>query len=45
VRNIEIPSGLGPAIVTSLNEVIGVTSQLSVAEAEPVLAGKVLAMH
>jgi hypothetical protein len=38
-------SGHDPPIVTSLNVIEGVLSQLSVAVALPVLAGNVLAVH
>jgi hypothetical protein len=42
---IVLSCGQDPLIVTSLNVKVGVTSQLSVAVALPVLAGKVLSVH
>ena len=45
VRVVVISSGHAPPTVTSLDVMVGVESQLSVAVAVPVLAGKVLAVH
>src|SRR6186997_1142561 len=45
VRVIVDSCGHAPAIEASLKVKLGVPSQLSVAEGEPVLAGKVLAVH
>jgi len=45
VRVIVLSCGHVPAAVTSLKLITNVGSQLSVAVAVPVLAGKVLAVH
>ena len=46
VRSIVYSCGqVGDAVVTSAYVIVGMTSQLSVAVAEPVLAGNVLAVH
>lgn len=45
VRVIVLSCGHPPATVASVNVIVGVPSQLSVAVALPVLAGKVLAVH
>jgi hypothetical protein len=45
VRLIVLSCGHAPAIVASVKVTVGVTSQLSVAVADPVFAGAVLAVH
>ena len=45
VRVIVLSCGQPPAAVTSLNVKLGVPSQLSVADGDPVFTGSVLAVH
>jgi hypothetical protein len=45
VRVIVLSCGHAPPTLTSVEVIVGVASQLSVAVAVPVVAGKVLAVH